>query len=52
MTVLEVGALDTTRDFIDVRDVATALLLLAQSGIIRGCTGLRESNDDRLAAAR
>ena len=30
--VLEIGALDTTRDFIDVRDVATALLLLAQSG--------------------
>jgi GDP-4-dehydro-6-deoxy-D-mannose reductase len=29
---LEVGALDTTRDFIDVRDVAAALLLLAQRG--------------------
>jgi nucleoside-diphosphate-sugar epimerase len=29
---LDVGALDTTRDFIDVRDIATALLLLAQRG--------------------
>ncbi len=29
---LEVGALDTTRDFIDVRDVAAALLLLARRG--------------------
>jgi nucleoside-diphosphate-sugar epimerase len=29
---LEVGALDPTRDFIDVRDVAAALLLLAQRG--------------------
>ena len=31
-SALEVGALDTTRDFIDVRDVAAALLLLAQRG--------------------
>jgi nucleoside-diphosphate-sugar epimerase len=30
--VVEAGALDTTRDFIDVRDVAAALLLLAQRG--------------------
>lgn len=30
--VLTVGALDTTRDFIDVRDVAAALLLLARHG--------------------
>jgi nucleoside-diphosphate-sugar epimerase len=30
--VLNVGPLDTTRDFIDVRDVAAALLVLAQSG--------------------
>ena len=30
--MLEVGAIDTTRDFIDVRDVAAALLLLAQRG--------------------
>jgi len=30
--VLKVGPLDTTRDFIDVRDVASALLLLARSG--------------------
>jgi len=30
--VVETGALDTTRDFIDVRDVAVALLLLAQRG--------------------
>jgi GDP-4-dehydro-6-deoxy-D-mannose reductase len=30
--ILEAGALDTTRDFIDVRDVATALLLLAHEG--------------------
>jgi GDP-4-dehydro-6-deoxy-D-mannose reductase len=29
---LEVGPLDTTRDFIDVRDVGSALLLLAQKG--------------------
>jgi len=31
-STLEVGALDTTRDFIDVRDVAAALLLLAHRG--------------------
>jgi GDP-4-dehydro-6-deoxy-D-mannose reductase len=31
-TALSVGPLDTTRDFIDVRDVASALLLLARSG--------------------
>jgi nucleoside-diphosphate-sugar epimerase len=30
--VLEVGALDTTRDFVDVRDLATALLLVAHRG--------------------
>jgi len=30
--VVETAALDTTRDFIDVRDVAAALLLLAQRG--------------------
>ena len=30
--ILEVGPLDSTRDFIDVRDVAAALLLLAHEG--------------------
>jgi GDP-4-dehydro-6-deoxy-D-mannose reductase len=30
--VIKVGALETTRDFIDVRDAARALLLLADSG--------------------
>jgi len=30
--MINVGPLDTTRDFIDVRDVASALLLLARSG--------------------
>ncbi len=32
LSVLKVGRLSTTRDFIDVRDVADALLLLSQSG--------------------
>ena len=31
-TTLSAGTLETTRDFIDIRDVATALLLLATSG--------------------
>jgi nucleoside-diphosphate-sugar epimerase len=30
--VLEAGALETTRDFIDIRDVAAALMLIAQRG--------------------
>ena len=32
VAILKVGRLNTTRDFIDVRDVADALLLLSQSG--------------------
>jgi GDP-4-dehydro-6-deoxy-D-mannose reductase len=31
--VMQIGALDTTRDFVDPRDAASALLLIAENGI-------------------
>jgi GDP-4-dehydro-6-deoxy-D-mannose reductase len=44
---LEVGPLDTTRDFIDVRDVAAALLLLAQRGERGGTYNLASGRSRR-----
>jgi nucleoside-diphosphate-sugar epimerase len=42
---LEVGPLDTTRDFIDARDVAAALLLLANRGERGGTYNIASGNE-------
>jgi len=47
---LEVGAIDTTRDFIDVRDVAAALLLLAQRGERGGAYNLASGRETPIHA--
>ena len=48
--ILEVGSLEPTRDFIDVRDIATALVMLADKGIPGGVYNVASGIETSIAS--